>query len=95
MKAYQHHSWSWDIDGLSLHNYTVVNWENKLASVGFGNAEYAQVLHSTLEMDSLINKHSAIMDTQAHTLQEQLSINLLRFLIHDASLYRSFPKHRL
>ena len=21
MKAYQHHSWSWDIDGLSLHNY--------------------------------------------------------------------------
>ena len=62
MKAYQHHSWSWDIDGLSLHNYTVVNWENKLASVGFGNAEYAQVLHSTLDMDSLINKHSAIMD---------------------------------
>ena len=37
MKAYQHHSWSWDIDGLSMHNYTVVNWENKLASVGFGN----------------------------------------------------------
>ena len=62
MKAYQHHSWSWDIDGLSLHNYTVVNWENKLASVGFGNPEYAQVLHSTLDMDSLINKHSAIMD---------------------------------
>ena len=62
MKAYQHHSWSWDIDGLSMHNYTVVNWENKLASVGFGNAEYAQVLHSTLDMDSLINKHSAIMD---------------------------------
>ena len=62
MKAYQHHSWSWDIDGLSLHNYTVVNWENKLASVGFGNPEYAQVLHSTLEMDSLINRHSAIMD---------------------------------
>ena len=62
MKAYQHHSWSWDIDGLSLHNYTVVNWENKLASVGFGNPEYAQVLHATLDMDSLINKHSAIMD---------------------------------
>ena len=39
-----------------------MNWENKLASVGFGNAEYAQILKSTLEMDSLINKHSAIMD---------------------------------
>jgi alpha-N-arabinofuranosidase len=62
MKAYQHHSWSWDIDGLSMHNYTVVNWQDKLASVGFGNAEYAQVLKTTLDMDSLINTHSAIMD---------------------------------
>ena len=26
MKAWQHHQWSWDIDGLSLHNYTVVKW---------------------------------------------------------------------
>ena len=39
-----------------------MNWPNKLASVGFGNPEYAQVLHSTLHMDGLINKHSAIMD---------------------------------
>ncbi|HEX3352795.1 MAG TPA: alpha-L-arabinofuranosidase C-terminal domain-containing protein [Terriglobales bacterium] len=62
MKAYQHHSWSWDIDGLSMHNYTVVNWQDKLASVGFGNAEYAQILKTTLDMDSLINTHSAIMD---------------------------------
>jgi alpha-N-arabinofuranosidase len=62
MKAYAQHTWSWDIDGLSMHNYTVLNWENKFASVGFGETEYAKVLKGTLEMDGLINKHSAIMD---------------------------------
>jgi alpha-N-arabinofuranosidase len=30
--------------------------------VGFGEAEYSQILSATLEMESLINKHSAIMD---------------------------------
>jgi alpha-L-arabinofuranosidase len=62
MKAYQQHSWSWDIDGLSMHSYTVVKWPPSYASVGFGETEYAQILKSTLEMDGLINKHSAIMD---------------------------------
>ncbi len=61
MKAYQQHTWSWDIDGLSLHSYTV-NWDHKYASEGFGEKEYAEVLKSTLDMDGLINKHSAIMD---------------------------------
>jgi alpha-L-arabinofuranosidase len=62
MKAYQNRQWSWDMDGLSLHNYTVVNWDKKFASVGFGEAEYAQILKNTLEMEGLITKHSAIMD---------------------------------
>jgi alpha-N-arabinofuranosidase len=62
MKAYQNRQWSWDMDGLSLHNYTVVNWEKKFASTGFGEAEYAQILKNTLEMEGLISKHSAIMD---------------------------------
>ena len=64
MKAYQQQrTWSWDIDGLSMHNYTVVHgWPPSYASVGFGESEYAQVLKSTLDMDSLIAKHSAIMD---------------------------------
>jgi len=62
MKAYQHHTWSWDIQGLSLHNYTVVRWQDKFASVGFGEKEYAEFLKETLAMDSLISKHSAIMD---------------------------------
>lgn len=62
MKGWQNHQWSWDMDGLSMHNYTVVHWDNKLSSVGFGEAEYSQVLKSTLEMENLITKHSAIMD---------------------------------
>jgi alpha-N-arabinofuranosidase len=62
MKAYQQHTWSWDINGLSMHSYTVVHWPPSYASLGFGETEYSQILKSTLEMDGLINKHSAIMD---------------------------------
>ncbi len=62
MKAYQHHTWSWDLNGLSLHSYTVVKWPPTFKSVGFGENEYAQILDSTLAMDDLIKKHSAIMD---------------------------------
>lgn len=62
MKAYQNHTWGWDMNGLSMHSYTVVKWPPSYASVGFGEAEYAQILKSTLEMDELIKKHSAIMD---------------------------------
>lgn len=62
MKAYQSRQWSWDMHGLSLHNYTVVNWEKKHSSIEFGEAEYAQILKKTLEMQDLIQRHSAIMD---------------------------------
>ena len=62
MKAHQNHSWSWEINGLSLHSYTVVRWPPAFKSVGFGEAEYSQILKSTLDMEELISKHSAIMD---------------------------------
>lgn len=62
MKAWQGRSWSWDMDGLSLHNYTVVKWPPAYESVGFGEAEYAEILKATLEMDRIIATHSAIMD---------------------------------
>ncbi|HKD50799.1 MAG TPA: hypothetical protein VKB90_08380, partial [Candidatus Acidoferrum sp.] len=58
MKAYQHHTWSWDINGLSMHSYTVVKWPPAYKSVGFGETEYAQILKSTLEMEDLVTKHS-------------------------------------
>ena len=62
MKAYQQHTWSWDINGLSMHSYTVVKWPPSYASVGFGETEYSQILKTTLDMEGLISKHSAIMD---------------------------------
>ncbi len=62
MKAYQHYTWSWDINGLSMHSYTVIEWPPSFASVGFGEKEYGQILKLTLDMDGLINQYSAIMD---------------------------------
>jgi len=62
MKAWQNHEWSWDINGLSLHSYTVVRWPPAFASVGFGETEYSQILKSTLEMEGLVSKQSAVMD---------------------------------
>jgi len=62
MKAYSQHTWSWDFNGLSMHNYTVVNWGDKFKSIGFGETEYAQILKETLGMDGLIARHAAIMD---------------------------------
>ena len=62
MKVWQNRQWSLDFNGLSLHSYTVVNWEKKFASVGFGEAEYSQILKATLEMEGLVSKYSAMMD---------------------------------
>jgi alpha-N-arabinofuranosidase len=62
MKAYQNRQWSWDINGLSLHTYTVIRWPPAYKSVGFGETEYAEILKKTLEMEDLVSKHSAIMD---------------------------------
>ena len=63
MKAWKSKVWSWDIEGLSLHAYTVPGtWDNKGPSVGFDESEYAKALKATLQMDGWIAKQSAIMD---------------------------------
>jgi len=62
MKAYQARQWSWDMQGLSLHSYTVVKWPPAYKSVGFGETEYAQILKATLEMEGLVTKYSTLMD---------------------------------
>ena len=62
MKAYQNREWSWDINGLSMHTYTIGHWPPSFASVGFGETEYGLILKHTLEMEELVRKHSAIMD---------------------------------
>ena len=62
MKAWKDHTWAWDIEGISLHTYTVIDWANKHAATGFGEREYAEILQATLKMDATIAKHTAIMD---------------------------------
>jgi len=62
MKAYQQRHWSWDMNGLSLHSYTVVKWPPSYDSVSFGVTEYNQILKSTLDMEKLVATNSAVMD---------------------------------
>ena len=62
MKAWKARQWSCDMDGLSLHNYTVVRWPPKYGSVRFGETEYGAILKATLDMENLVATHSAIMD---------------------------------
>jgi alpha-N-arabinofuranosidase len=63
MKAWQHHTWSWDINGVSLHWYTVPSgWPPHDPSTGFGLDDYAKTLKSTLFMDEFLRKQEAVMD---------------------------------
>jgi len=63
MKAWQHHDWSWNIDGLSLHWYTVPNgWPPSTPSTGFGVDDYGKTLKSTLFMDEFLRKQETVMD---------------------------------
>jgi alpha-N-arabinofuranosidase len=62
MKAWANRKWSWDIEGVSLHHYTVIDWDKKHAATGFGVQEYAEILDATLEMEGLIAQHETIMD---------------------------------
>ncbi|PZU08786.1 MAG: alpha-N-arabinofuranosidase [Sphingomonas sp.] len=62
MKAWANKAWSWDINGVSLHSYTVNGWPPHMASTGFGEDDYAKIIKETLGMDTLIAKQSAIMD---------------------------------
>ena len=54
-----------NIDGLSLHYYTrprEVTWEDKGAALGFPESEWASTLAHTMQMETYIARHSAIMD---------------------------------
>jgi alpha-N-arabinofuranosidase len=64
MKAWQHHDYTWDIDGLSLHWYTVPNgWPPSTPSTGFGVEDYSKTLKSTLFMEDFLRKQETVMDT--------------------------------
>lgn len=63
MKAWQHHTWAWDINGLSLHWYTTPNgWPPSMKSMNFSEDDYANTLKTTLFMDEFLRKQEAVMD---------------------------------
>jgi alpha-N-arabinofuranosidase len=62
MKAWQSQVWSWNIEGLSLHSYTVGKWPPSYKATGFDEADYATLLNETLHMETLIRTNAAIMD---------------------------------
>jgi alpha-N-arabinofuranosidase len=62
MAAWKGHDWAWNIEGLSMHAYTVGGWPPSYPSVGFDETGYAKLVKAALAMDGMIAKHSAIMD---------------------------------
>ena len=63
MKAWQHHDWAWDFDGLSVHWYTTPGgWPLSMPSTGFGVDDYDKTLKSTLFMDDFLRKQEEVMD---------------------------------
>lgn len=62
MKAWKGRSWSWDIEGLSLHFYATGGWPPHMADTGFDEKDYAVLVKDSLRMDDVIKTHAAIMD---------------------------------
>ena len=76
MKAWKKHTWAWDINGLSLHWYTVPNgWPPSTNSEKFGPDDYLKSLKSTLFMDEFLRKQEAVMDKYDPEKKVTLSVD--------------------
>ena len=76
MKAWKKHTWAWDINGVSLHWYTVPNgWPPSTNSEKFGLDDYAKTLKSTLFMDEFLRKQEAVMDKYDPEKKVTLSVD--------------------
>ncbi len=50
------------MDGIGLHFYTVLNWNKKGSATEFDESGWFSVLKKTLEMQTLVERHSTVMD---------------------------------
>lgn len=50
------------MEGLSLHYYSLIQWENKKSAIQFDESEWFTLLKKALFIDTIISRHSAIMD---------------------------------
>ena len=64
----------WDIQGLSLHYYSVGDWNNKGSATQFTAEEYYNTLARTAFVDELLANHIAIMD--AYDPQRRIALLL-------------------
>ncbi len=62
MAAWKDKTWAWDIEGISLHFYTVVSFPPQFKSFDFDEADYAKLLNETRRMYDLLKLHGDIMD---------------------------------
>jgi len=50
------------IEGIALHHYAVIDWDHKGPATSFTEDQYFETMQQALLMDTLVTKHSAIMD---------------------------------
>ena len=50
------------VDGIDLHYYTIPDWENRGHATGFSDEAYHKVLTSAHYLDTLLTRHSEIMN---------------------------------
>ena len=50
------------IEGVALHSYSFVKWDQKGDAVDYNEAQYFATMKTALKMDELVTKHSQIMD---------------------------------
>ncbi len=50
------------IEGVSLHHYSVINWNKKSSATNFTEDEYIQTMFQAWRMDSFLYKNKTIMD---------------------------------
>jgi alpha-N-arabinofuranosidase len=76
MKAWKKHTWAWDINGVSVHWYTVPDgWPPSTNSEKFGLDDYSKSLKSTLFMDEFLRKQEAVMDKYDPEKKVTLSVD--------------------
>lgn len=50
------------IEGIALHHYAIIDWSNKGPATNFSEEQYFETMQTALLMDTLVTRHSAIMD---------------------------------
>src|SRR6185503_137428 len=50
------------IEGIALHHYAIIDWGHKSSATNYSEREYFETMKSALYMDTLVTRHSAILD---------------------------------